>query len=369
MQSQSSPTADNIYGVLAGRIRSGDIAVGDSLPTEIELASEFGCSRYLIAQALNRLSGEGVVERRKRAGTRVIRSSPEFKGRSPVELDAIAFIYPSELHEGMRRILQGFQEAAHEAKRRVVMMSTGMDHKKEAEIIGRLAEFDVKGVVAYPVLPQMEDRLHFGRMLHSCDFPVVLVDTNFPGFCENSVVHDGFHAGWTMTNHLLSQGLKRIGFLSNYAWTAVIRDTYLGYRQAMEAAKTEILPKCVLLDDSIEPVYDDPLSVGDAFVKKYLQGALKEKIEAVVCGDDFLALVCLKAAQELGISVPDQLKVVGIADYAISDESNPPLTTYQTPFEEIGRQSFDLLSCLLKGEVPVERNIQVRGNLVVRQSG
>lgn len=368
MQTQSSSNADEIYEVLERSIRSGKVAVGSVMPTEMELASQFGCGRHVVAQALNRLTHEGMVERKKRAGTRVIRDTPK-SSRSTVELDAIAFIYPSDLHEGVRRILQGFQEVAHEAKRRVVMLSTGMDHKKEAEIVGRLSEFDVKGVVAYPVLPNLEDRLYFGQMLRSCSFPVVLVDTNLPGFGENSVIHDGFHAGWTMTNHLLGQGLKRVGFLSNYAWTTVMRETYLGYRQAMEAANVAIKPNYVLLDDFIEPDFEEPLSVGDGFVKKFLKNALEQELEAVVCGDDFLALICMKAARELGISVPKQLKVVGISDYAISSQSDPSLTTYRVPFEEIGRQSFHLLSRLLEDDPPTEKNIQIRGSLVTRQSG
>jgi DNA-binding LacI/PurR family transcriptional regulator len=67
--------------------------------------------------------------------------------------------------------------------------------------------------------------------------------------------------------------------------------------------------------------------------------------------------------------VPDQLKVVGISEYALSAQSDPPLTTYHVPFEEIGRQSFQMLSCLLAGESTVKREIQIRGNLVARKSG
>ncbi len=368
MKSDTSSSADDVFQILETRIRTGRVAVGSYMPTEKELASQFGCGRHVVGQALNRLAHDGMIERRKRVGTRVISSTPT-RERAAVELDAIGFVYPSDLHEGVRRILQGFQEVAHEAKQRVVMLSTGMDHKKEAEIVGRLAEFDVKGVVAYPVLPKLEDRLYFGQMLHNCSFPVVLVDTNLPGFGENSVIHDGFHAGWTMTNHLLGRGLKRVGFLANYAWTAVMRETYLGYRQAMEAADITIEPNFVLLDDFIEPSYEEPLSVGDDFVKKFLLKAMEQKLEAVVCGDDFLALLCLKAARELGISVPDQFKVVGISDYAISSQSDIPLTTYRTSFEEIGRQSFHLLNRLLKGEQPSERNLQIRGSIAVRKSG
>jgi DNA-binding LacI/PurR family transcriptional regulator len=141
----------------------------------------------------------------------------------------------------------------------------------------------------------------------------------------------------------------------------------LGYRQAMEDAGISIQPDWVLLDPGLKPNYEDPLVEGKQFTRQYLEGA--GDLEAVVCSDDFLALVCLASARELGTRVPDQLKVVGISDYALSAQSDPPLTTYHVPFEEIGRQSFQMLSCLLAGESTVKREIQIRGNLVARKSG
>ena len=123
----------------------------------------------------------------------------------------------------------------------------------------------------------------------------------------------------------------------------------------------------MLLDPCLKPNYEDPLSEGKLFTRQYLEGA--GDLEAVVCADDFLALGCMASAHEMGIRVPDQLKVVGIADYALSAKCDPPLTTYHVPFEEIGRQSFQMLRRLLEGEKSANSEIQVRGTLIARKSG
>jgi len=363
MHTTNHSKSDQVYDALAERILDGRWPVDSIIPSEMELAAEFGCSRSTIGKAVARLVHEVFVERKRRVGTRVIRNSPG-RDRRTVELDAYAFVYPSEQHEGIRRIAQGFQEAAHAVQRRVVLLSTCAGIRKEGEIISRLGEFDVKGAVVYPVLPEPQDRLHFEQMLLRCRFPVVLA-TGLPAAGCPSVMLDGFHAGRTMVRHLLDQGLKRIGFLCNYAWVPSARESYLGYRQAMEDADISIRPEWVLLDPSLHPNYENPLAEDDGLSKRYLQGA--KGLEGVVCSDDFLALMCQSSARELGIRVPEQLKVTGISDYAISAQGE--LTTYRVPFEEIGRESFKMLDRIFQGGDSVEREIQVRGGLVVRQSG
>jgi DNA-binding LacI/PurR family transcriptional regulator len=289
------------------------------------------------------------------------------RGAANIQLDACAFIYPSEQHEGIRRIVQGFQSAAHQAKRRVVTLTTGMDFQKESEIVGRLGEFDVKGAVVYPVLPEMQDRLFFAQMLAACRFPVVLVDVTLPGFGGSAVVVDGFHAGYTMTRHLLAQGVRRIGFLTNYAWAPFTQSRYRGYCWALEESGIEIDASLTLLEPSMRPDFADPQAEGRVLTKRFLEHA--DNLGGIVCGNDFLALSCLVSAREMGVQVPDQLKVVGIDDYALSAHSEPPLTTYHIPYEQMGRDAFlQLDRLLLEAKLPPSEKL-VRGSLVARRSG
>jgi DNA-binding LacI/PurR family transcriptional regulator len=318
-----------------------------------------------------------MVERRKRAGTRVVRNSPG-RGCPTLDLDAVAFIYPSEQHEGIRRIGQGFQQTAHDVERRVVTLTTGMNFRQEAEIIGRLNEFDVKGAVVYPVLPEPQDRLFFAQMLIKCRFPVVLVNIDLPGFGAPAVVIDGFHAGYTMTRHLIAQGLRKIGFLANESWTQYVQTRYVGYRRALEEAGIEENPLWVMLEPDMHPDFQHPVNASHILTTQFLKSA--RGIEGVVCANDILALSCLDSAREMGLRVPEDLKVVGIDDFALSAQS--ALTTYHVPFEELGRQSFQMLNRLIQGEqlstaepsllggtVVRKTGLSLRGSLVVRKSG
>ena len=387
---------EDIYQDLRERIVDGAWKVGDRISTEEELAIKYGVSRATVNKAIVRLQHDGLVERRTRAGTRVI-SNTISRGGPPLALDALAFIYPTDQHEGIWRIAQGFQQGAQAAQRRTMLLSTDTNLRKESEIVGRLSEFDVKGAVVYPVLPEPVDQIYFGQMLLACRFPVVLVEVNLPGFGRPAVVVDGFHAGYTMTRHLLSGGARRIGFLSNYAWTPFIRDRYLGYRQAMEEAHLAMPASGVLLASVMHPNFSDPVAESRDLARQFLvkagvtpasclRGGVQEPVpvgragglDAVLCANDFLALGCLEAARELGLAVPERLKVVGIDDYALAAQADPPLTTYHIPYEQMGREAFGILNRLLaaaspaasgpEGQASANLELPLRGELVVRRS-
>ncbi|MCV2873070.1 GntR family transcriptional regulator [Defluviimonas sp. WL0050] len=67
----TKPLYKAVKTTLLDRIRSGDLAFGDPLPNDADLAEEFGCARLTVYRAMRELADEGYVERRRRAGTRV----------------------------------------------------------------------------------------------------------------------------------------------------------------------------------------------------------------------------------------------------------------------------------------------------------
>lgn len=66
----------DVKGAILGRIRAGALAPGDMVPGEAALAGEFGCARVTVNRALRELAEAGVVERRRKAGTRVLAATP-----------------------------------------------------------------------------------------------------------------------------------------------------------------------------------------------------------------------------------------------------------------------------------------------------
>ena len=364
MSARTSKKLETIHADLRDKILTRQWREGDRLPTETELAAHFGCAIGTVSKAIALLAHDGFVKRRTRLGTQVVWSP----GKSNVtQLDSFAFIYPSEQHEGIWRTVKGFQDAARERERRVVMLTTGTDYRKEAEYVGRLSEFDVRGAVVYPILQTANDQVHFSQMLMASKFPVVLVEVNIAGLGWPAVVVDGFHAGYTMAKYLIEQGHERVGFLSNYSWVPSMRDRYMGYRWALEEAGLKESSDTVLLEPSMHANFSDSLEEPRRLGRDFLAKAAG-RIDAVLCADDFLAQGLILAAQAKSIKVPKDLKVAGINDYGNLASVQPLLTTYRIPCEKVGRSAFEQLEYVLSGQPAAAAEMQVRGELVVRES-
>lgn len=75
------PLYHQIFAALRDEILSGALPFGASLPTEFEISDRFGVSRITARRAMQELTDSGLVERRRRVGTRVIhRSKPAGSG-------------------------------------------------------------------------------------------------------------------------------------------------------------------------------------------------------------------------------------------------------------------------------------------------
>ncbi|EIP99247.1 transcriptional regulator [Opitutaceae bacterium TAV1] len=359
---------DSIYSELQSRIVSGVWKIGERLPTEPELAQELGCGTGTISKAMARLTRDNLVQRRSRAGTVVINNTVANR-LAPVgapDLDAYSFIYPGDQHESIWRITRGFQQAAAEAGRRVMLLGSGPDFRKEAEIVSRLSEFNVRGAVLYPVILTPHDQIHYLQAILASRLPVVLL-CNLPGSRCSSIVSDGLHAGFATANHLIRQGARRIGFLANYAWTIGVRDHYLGYRQALELAGLAEDKSCTRLIQRMNPRMDDPLREPTEIARDYLVQT-RGKIDAVVCGADFLGIGLLRAAREQGLHVPGDLRIISTADNTTGSTDEIPLTAYRIPLEQQGRRAFDVLDATLNGRLEDVVEEQIRGEIVVRTS-
>lgn len=337
--------------------------VGDKLPADLELAQQFDCGLGTIGRALALLAHDGWVERKTRVGTRVLRTGAEQAG---VQMDALAFVYPSTQHEGIWKMAKGFQDAAKQAGRRVVMLSTGSDYAKEAEYIARLSEFDVRGAITCPNITSPEEQVQFSQLLVQSKFPVVLSGTNFPGLGCSAATIDRFHVGYTMTRHLLAQGLRRIGYFSNLSWVGSLHDTYQGYCWALDEAGIRERTEWSTLEPSVVIDFDEPvresIGMGRNFLARY------SDLEGVVAASDYLALGLMAAAQERGLRVPEDLKITGADDFMLGLQAKVPLTTYRVPYEDVGRRCFVLLQQrVLQPELPVQVET-LRGEIVVRAS-
>jgi len=96
--------------------------------------------------------------------------------------------------------------------------------------------------------------------------------------------------------------------------------------------------------------------------------ALADPPTAIVAGNDLMALGAMRAAQEIGLKVGQDIAIAGFDNIPMAEHAHPPLTTVDQPIYTIGRMLSSMLIRLIRQEEVAEQQVLLQPSLVVRQS-
>lgn len=189
-----------------------------------------------------------------------------------------------------------------------------------------------------PALIQVQER----------DFPVVLFFTR-PGNGSTPFVDaDNYSGGRLATRHLIEQGHKRIAVLRGSAQSVSSNDRFNGYRDAMESAGLPIRPDhiCTLESPNASP---------DCLFQMMQK---PDRPTALFVWSDDVAFAVLRWLSDIGLSVPDDVSVVGYDSSVACDRSYPPLTSIRQPIFDMAYEATDMLARIIR-RAPLERTQQL----------
>jgi DNA-binding LacI/PurR family transcriptional regulator len=92
-----------------------------------------------------------------------------------------------------------------------------------------------------------------------------------------------------------------------------------------------------------DDIYYNTIGIDDA-INRFMQN--QQKYDAVVCTNDYVAVLLLEHLHKAGIKVPEQLSITGAGNLEVSKFTNPPLTTIDIPLDEAGKQAVVLYRTL-----------------------
>jgi LacI family transcriptional regulator len=200
------------------------------------------------------------------------------------------------------------------------------------------------------------------RYFHRLKVPFVVVDNLMALTPCHAVTMDNYSSIFSSVQHFVGLGHRKIGFLRTPSFrngNCAVR--MRSFVEAIEHFKLDFDPGLV---------YDLNSTLNDSYRQmcRYIKGGAKFP-SAIVSSCDVSALGALKAFEEYGIRVPQDISVIGFDDIAFSEISNPPLTTVNVPCEKIGVWAVQLLKQQLENS-PVSAYIkmQVSTTLTLRSS-
>ncbi|WP_367038970.1 LacI family DNA-binding transcriptional regulator [Streptomyces sp. Je 1-332] len=257
-------------------------------------------------------------------------------------------------------VARGAERAALDAGLRVMMCNSGQSPSEEAEYLALFAEQRVRGVLLTPADATGRNIEAFRR--HS--IPFVLVDRVAEGATECSVSVDDVLGGALAVRHLVDTGHRSIAYVSGPPGLNQVKDRRQGALQALTEAG---LPASALRELPTERL--DVAAGRDAGARVL---GLAERPTAVFCANDLLALGVLQAMYAAGVSVPEDIAIVGYDDIEFAAAAVVPLTSVRQPAIKMGAMAAELL--LEETEADADpgqhghRRVVLQPELVVRRS-
>lgn len=253
----------------------------------------------------------------------------------------------------------GAEEVCREHDLGVVLCNSAYDPVRESHNLDLLVQQRVQGIIISPV-DENSNRLD---MLKDRGVPMVFVDRVGDDRDVWSVVVDDKEGGRLAARHLVSRGHRRIAFLGHPHRSPKVKLRYQGAREVVNQSHGDI---------TLELVSASSWTVEEGRRVGGLLAARPEdkRPSAVFCANDMLALGLTQELLRAGLSVPDDIAVVGYDDIEWAPLGAVPLTTIAQPRELLGRTAVEMMIRLIdrSGPLPEANHIVLKPELVVRES-
>ena len=163
--------------------------------------------------------------------------------------------------------------------------------------------------------------------------------------CAHVCIND-MESGWLATDYLLGLGHRRIAIITEGLQVpSVGYMRTLGYRRALEEHGIPYRPELVFeVKDGAEHY---TLPNGYKAASQLLDSG--EKVDAIFCISDVLAIGACRAIQDRGLKIPEDISVLGFDGIEMGSYVNPRLSTVSQPIREIAETSIRLLFDMLDG--------------------
>ena len=198
------------------------------------------------------------------------------------------------------------------------------------------------------------------RLQALCEAGVPHVCAGPPSGCDSPfVMADGCGGAMLAVRHLLQLGHRRIGLIQLPSELADSEPRYLGYNAALADAGVATDPQLVVEAGRGE-------QDGFQAMQEFL--SLPEPPTAVLACSDELAFGAMHALYDAGMTIGQDISLIGFDDVPLAAHIHPPLTTLRQPRRKMGEHLATLLIDMIEKRQPTTGNVTLPMRLVVRKT-
>lgn len=367
---KKTPLYLQVIEQLKERIRTDDFEYDVPFTTEEKITQEYGVSRITATRALDELANMGFVYRKRGSGSFVTENCKEVL-KSAEETDShnksetvkktndvllIALVLPFDVKDGgLMRCFNGINEILNKSECFVRVYNTKHKPEKEAKVLRGLLENNIDAVICYPEKDNKNIEIYNQFLMKN--IPLVLIDKRIENIPISYVVSDNFNGSKMLCNYAIERGHDKVGFLTTTDISNVssLRNRYIGYAMTLTEHGKEVDLDSVIMDDIDSRVAKNAEENEHKDIYgQYLEYAINKfrssGTTAVICQNDWVAESVIICCDEMGISVPDEMLVMGF-DHINAFKPlkvGERITTVEQNFYEIGKKAGEIILNELK---------------------
>ncbi len=243
------------------------------------------------------------------------------------------------------------------------------EHSAKEDIVAfkSLADHSVDGIIVATRSNEGGDK--YLRGIVESNVPVVVIGRDFQHEDVDFVSARQLQGGFEATRHLIDLGHERIAFIGASLKGGSSLKRLQGYLKALEQHDIEIDERLITgrnEDVSEVPGYSTE-EIGFEGMKRLL--SLPNPPTAVFARNDFTAIGAMSAIKEAGLSIPEDIAIVGFDDISLAVRTSPPLTTVRQPMRLEGQLAAEMLLERIEGKEKLARRERILNcELIVRES-
>ena len=196
-------------------------------------------------------------------------------------------------------------------------------------------------------------------VLISKNKPTVVVDPKTFYSEATQFKFSNYDSVYIATERLIAQGHKNIAFYGSDSHSTSFRERHEGFMACMEAHKDQVQSYSIIFNNDKKNYADEEM---------FLAALNNNRISAVVCANDIIAMNAIKTINRLNKKVPDDVSVIGFDNIKTGEYMNPKLSTFNIPRQEIGEEVAKYVANSIKSHQIAYSQIVIRCNYIERES-
>lgn len=259
------------------------------------------------------------------------------RGLALNKTNTIGLIVPNITNPFFPEVAKGVETCAEKMGYSVILYDLDSNPDKEIKALNLMKKKQVDGVVlSFTSKNKKLINKNFDENL-----PIVQIDRKINGINCPSVLIDNFHSGYLSTNYLLKKGHVRIAHITGIKEITNTRERISGYKNALNDSNIEINKSYLVYGNQT-------ILSGYKAMNKLLN--LKTLPTAVFIANDLMAIGAYEAIFERGMSIPEDISIIGHDDINMASVIRPKLTTMVQPKYDMGVNAVNILIKLINGD-------------------